>query len=235
MKEKPKAGRAATLLLGAARIESEAATKRNDPLAAFDAQRAAELRDRVQQPAPEYMANIGVGRELIPASMCGENSRALQFADIVQDPHYVAVDASRNRLELAHEAGALEQSLDAAETMQAANSLERMLAHQLASAHVSAMKLSAELNRRIDYVANARGDEQERANVQATRLAGAVGRMMTSYQQGLLTLQRLRSGGRQTVVVQHLHQQVQVNGGGAVVAGKVGVRGSKSKRGKVAK
>ena len=42
--------------------------------------------------------------------------------------------------------------------------------------------------------------------------------MMTAFQQGLLTLQRLRTGGQQVVTVQH----VQVNEGGqAVVAGKV--------------
>jgi len=41
---------------------------------------------------------------------------------------------------------------------------------------------------------------------------------MSTFQQGLLTLQRLRTGGQQVVTVQH----VQVNEGGqAVVAGSV--------------
>ena len=63
-----------------------------------------------------------------------------------------------------------------------------------------------------------RGEEQERANIQATRLAGATARMMGAFQQGLLTLQRLRTGGTQRVIVQH----VNVNEGGqAVVAGEV--------------
>jgi hypothetical protein len=41
---------------------------------------------------------------------------------------------------------------------------------------------------------------------------------MLAFQQGLVTLDRLRAGGKQTILVQH----VQVNEGGqAVVAGKV--------------
>ena len=100
-----------------------------------------------------------------------------------------------------------------------------MLAHQLATAHVSAMKMSADLNRRLDYLANVRGEESERVNIQATRLAGAVGRLMSTYQQGMMTLQRFRSGGQQTVVVQH----VQANQGSrVVVAGKVG-RGTRGR------
>jgi hypothetical protein len=109
-----------------------------------------------------------------------------------------------------------------------------MLAHQLATAHVSAMKMSADLNRRLDYLANVRGEESERVNIQATRLAGAVGRLMSTYQQGMMTLQRSRSGGQQTVVVQHVHVN---EGGQAVVAGKVGrgARGRGTAAGKVRK
>ena len=46
----------------------------------------------------------------------------------------------------------------------------------------------------------------------------ASARMMDTYQRALLTLERVRNGGKQTVVVQH----VTVAGGGqAVVAGQV--------------
>jgi hypothetical protein len=40
--------------------------------------------------------------------------------------------------------------------------------------------------------------------------------MMETYQRALLTLDRLRNGGKQTVVVQHV---AVANGGQAVVAG----------------
>jgi hypothetical protein len=46
----------------------------------------------------------------------------------------------------------------------------------------------------------------------------ASAQMMDSYQRGLLTLERIRSGGRQTVVVQHVNVS---DGGQAVVAGQV--------------
>jgi hypothetical protein len=49
---------------------------------------------------------------------------------------------------------------------------------------------------------------------------GASSRMSATYQQGLLTLQRKRTGGNQQVTVKHIHQQVNVTEGGqAVVAG----------------
>jgi hypothetical protein len=54
----------------------------------------------------------------------------------------------------------------------------------------------------------------------ATRLAGAIGRMQGTFQSGMMALQKLRSGGQQTVRV--VHQHVQVNEGAqAVVAGEM--------------
>jgi hypothetical protein len=97
-----------------------------------------------------------------------------------------------------------------------------MLAHQLAATHNSAMKMNAQLNECTERMTSCRADERERANIQATRLAGAIARMNGSFQQGIATLQRMRSGGRQVVTVQH----VQVNDGGqAVVTGHVADRG----------
>ena len=44
--------------------------------------------------------------------------------------------------------------------------------------------------------------------------------MSATYQQGMLTLQRKRTGGYQQVTVEHIHQQVNVTEGGqTVVAG----------------
>jgi hypothetical protein len=57
-------------------------------------------------------------------------------------------------------------------------------------------------------------NKREAANVRACRLAGAISRMSATYQQGLLTLQRKRTGGNQQVTVKHIHQQVNVTQGG---------------------
>src|SRR5215204_4453610 len=95
--------------------------------------------------------------------------------------------------------GALKAPLT--ETIEARNSLEKMMAHQMAAMHSSTMKLSAQLNRCIERMEAGRHHDEarERANVQGTRLAGAIARMSGSYQSGMTTMQRLRSGGTQRV------------------------------------
>ena len=81
------------------------------------------------------------------------------------------------------------------------------------------MKLAEQLNRCVERMDNPYNPEaQERANIQGTRLAGAVARMQASFQQGALTLQKLRTGGRQVVTVQHVAVH---DGGKAVVAGQL--------------
>ena len=65
------------------------------------------------------MQQVGAGGELVPASMLGENSRALEYRSTVDRPDRVAIEASRDRVELADKAGALEMGLDLADTIQA--------------------------------------------------------------------------------------------------------------------
>jgi hypothetical protein len=50
------------------------------------------------------------------------------------------------------------------------------------------------------------------------RLSNAASRMMQIYQEALLTLQKIRTGGKQTVVVQHVEVS---EGGQAVIAGSM--------------
>ena len=125
-----------------------------------------------------------------------------------QEPDMICVMASEHRLDLAACVAprVAESAIDAAQTAQAANSLEKMVCHQMAAGHCLAMKLmSRSLNDQLP-------------SVEQARLSNAAARMMQVYQEGLLTIHRIRCGGRQTVVVQH----VQVSDGGqAVVAGNV--------------
>jgi hypothetical protein len=187
-KRMPARGHAASLVLGAARIEAEEADDWRE------SSRADDYRAQALAPLSGEMIVHGAGGELVPTDS-GKGAAEWRLLDTVDNPNYVTADASRGRLDLAQQAGALEEALDAADTIEARDSLERMLAHQLATLHVSAMKMSADLNRRLDYLANVRGEESERVNIQATRLANAVGRLMSTYQQGMMTLQRFRSGG----------------------------------------
>jgi hypothetical protein len=161
-------------------------------------------------------SDTGAGGELV-TTVAGEMSS--HFRNTVDDPSYVTAGASHERLELAFEAGALELGLDAAETANASNSLEMMLAHQLAAAHKSAMKLDAQLNHqvgRLNGVISPAG--LTTINVEVARLANSTARMMGAFQQGFLTLQRIKAGGRQVVTVQHV---TVADGGQAVIAGQM--------------
>jgi hypothetical protein len=227
----PRPRQAGSMLMASARIEVDANCKPGDPLTSVLRKHAATYAERVRTEAPEYMQQVGAGGELVPASMLGENSRALEYRSTVDRPDCVAIEASRDRLELADKAGALEMGLDLADTIQADNSMEKMLVHQMAAVHNSAMRMTALVNRRMESMANIIPDRLtmqniERLNIETCRLAGTVTRMMNTFQQGMLTLQRVRTGGEQRVVVeQHQYVTRVEDGGQAVIGPKVRTRG----------
>src|SRR5262249_57539678 len=78
---------------------------------------------------PSTRTEIGAGGELIDIENRWDN--ALDAANTVADPDYVTASASRERLELASEAGSLDLALDAADSMQGQDGLEKMLVHQM--------------------------------------------------------------------------------------------------------
>jgi hypothetical protein len=206
-------------LLTAARIQAEA--EQSHPPAASEGRKLAQaITDQVRSKLPASSQPIGAGGELVVAAGTGEGSGALALKNTVDNPDFVGADASRARLELANQAGVLEAALDAADTIGAQNSMEKMLAHQLAAMHQATMRLAKQVNRRLDRLAymNLGFAEADRTTVEACRLANTMGRMTAGFQQGLLALQRIRTGGTQRVLVQH----VTVEGGGkAVVAGGI--------------
>jgi hypothetical protein len=154
-------------------------------------------------------------------------TRAMRpFVDTVRErPDMLAIDASQRRMELADKANVLQLGLDAATSIQASNSLEKMLAHQMAAAHTAALELQAEA-RDLLRAYKRSGYAHQQLSIEAGRLMNASARMMDAYQHGLLTLQKIRSGGTQTVIVQHVNVG---DGGRAMVAGQVKVRGKKGR------
>ena len=132
----------------------------------------------------------------------------------------IAEDASIRRTDLLMQPSfdALAMGIDAAESVHAANSLEKMLAHQMAVAHEAALRM---MDRALSYE-HRQADDQ----VEACRCINAAARLMSVYQDGLVTLQRLRTGGNQTVTVQH----VNVQSGAQAVIGSVQT-GGPSRRG----
>jgi len=89
---------------------------------------------------PETLPVIAHG-EVVPVD---DSTAAFIVNDTLEDPDSTAVDASIERTNLLQEAGALEIGIDAASSIQAQNSLERMLAHQMALCHVNGMRLMTE-------------------------------------------------------------------------------------------
>jgi hypothetical protein len=102
----------------------------------------------------------------------------------------------------------------------------------MAVLHRGMMRAATRMNEELYALAGLDEGRREAANVRACRLAGAISRMSATYQQGLLTLQRKRTGGNQHVTVKHIHQQVNVTEGGqAVVAGDKVMSRTRGRRG----
>jgi hypothetical protein len=222
----PKAG---DYVLAAERVRAEAAASPHRSTA-FDLARADKWEGQARtKQLPSTRTEIGAGGELIDVENRWD---ALGVVDTVADPDYVTASASRERLELANEAGSLDLALDVADSIQAQDSLEKMLVHEMAVLHRGMMRAATRMNEEL-YALRGLDDESRReaANVRACRLAGAISRLSATYQQGLRTLQRKRTGGNQHVTVKHIHQQVNVTEGGqAVVAGDTVTRGQGERR-----
>jgi hypothetical protein len=94
--------------------------------------------------------------------------------------------------------------VDASDSIHAQNSLEKMLAHQLAATHAVVMEQLGQVHIR------------EEGQGAAKRLT-AIARCLEAYQHGLLTLKKLRQNGNQRITVQYMN----VSEGGQAVIGNV--------------
>ena len=135
--------------------------------------------------------------------------------------------AAEQRRDLASHAGAVALGTEVAETISAENSVERMLADQMAVAHKIAMRFAADAQEELSRYSNT-GFKYPNASVEAARMATIAARLMDTYQRMLLTIDRIRNGGQQTVTVQHVNV---TEGGQAVVAGTVQNQGKRKRRG----
>lgn len=117
-----------------------------------------------------------------------------------------AVEASLERSRLLLQSGTdiAALALDTASSIEAQNSLEKMLAHQLAAAHKVVMR---QVERA--YHAYETGAETKRLSVAL--------RSMAVFQQGLLALRKIRQGGQQQITVQY----VNVSDGSRAVIGEI--------------
>src|SRR5512133_4085803 len=109
---------------------------------------------------PSTRTELGAGGELID-----RENRCDPLIDTVAHPDYVTAEASRDRLGLVSQAGSLSLALDAADTIQAQDSLEKMLVHQMAVIHHGLMKAAARMNKELDAAGgtaiDAAGDKRD--------------------------------------------------------------------------
>ena len=163
---------------------------------------------------------IGNGNEVAVAT---RDSIPGVIDTVREHPGMVTARASHARLALTGDALIL--AADAANSVNATNSLEKMLVHQLAASHRLGMKFIDKAGMLLGCfdlgLSGLRSPTELQAySVEAARLANAGARMMSAYTDALLALDRVRRGGKQTVKV--IHQHVAVGPGGqAVVAGSM--------------
>jgi hypothetical protein len=167
-KGQPKAG---DYVLAAEQTRAEAAASPHRSTA-FDLARADkwEAQARTKQ-LPSTRTKIGAGGELIDIENRWD---AVGVVDTVADPDYVTASASRERLELANEAGSLDLALDVADSIQAQDSLEKMLVHEMAVLHRGMMRAATRMDEELYAAAGLDEGRREAANVRACRLAGAI-------------------------------------------------------------
>jgi hypothetical protein len=192
-----------------------------DPTGArFMRKDAAELEAKAEKDLSRWSyttstPELGNGGELVPIAEAHTDA----ITHHVREPaDMLAHSASSQRMELAGEADALALALDAANSIKAQDSVEKMLAAQAAAAHKLAMRLMAKAEHQLSQVDTWNPTAWSAHSVEAARLANAAGKLMSAFSDAVLTIQRRRNGGKQ--VVQVIHQQVAVGPGGkAVVAG----------------
>ena len=138
----------------------------------------------------------------------------------LEEPNVISVDASEHRAHAATKAGVLSAALDASVSAGASNSLDKMIAHQVAAAHHAGMAL-------LGRVAEDGMVGPRLPPVELARLTNAASRLFNVSQGGCVTLQRMKTGGKQHVIVQHVTVS---QGGQTVVAGRV--TGGRRRRGK---
>ncbi len=158
---------------------------------------------------------VGAGGELVPSGDQIKRGGA-NFIDVVERPDAVTAEASMDRLKLADEVHCVPLAVDTAETIQAKNSIEKMMAHQLAAAHKLAMTFAGQARKHTQQGGDGIYSSDLLHVDYAAKMANASARMMDAFQKGTLALHKLRNGGTQTVTVQHVNVS---DGGQAVVTG----------------
>ena len=210
-------GELAVRKLASARKAKKEASRYGCPVSEIEANR---LTDEAMELLKVGEVQPLAGREAVETQ---DEANSL-FRETLKEPNAVSVGASIERLRLLEEVHSLDMAVDAAQTIEADNSLEKMLAHQMTAMHVMAMRLMAKA---IKHTDNLTTSYTHPSTDQAVKVVNAAARLMDTYQRGLATLSKIRKGGRQKVTVEHVH----VNAGGQAIVGNVNQGGGASEKG----
>lgn len=148
-----------------------------------------------------------------------------EIANTLRNPDQVAIEASsaRTRLLLDQPGDMVALAVDMAESLRADNSAEKMLAHQLATLHVLMMQESKRALEFGRHNNGSHGQFTQEQSVELSRHCNTAARLSSAFQDGLTTMQTLRTGSRQTVRVEH----VTVEAGAQAVIGTLTTRGGR--------
>lgn len=156
------------------------------------------LADEIEQEAqalliPEQPLQTGLGGEIVPPIDHGLPG----LESVLKEPDLLNLGASEQRAQLLERNGVLELGVEAAHDAQAQGAIQKMVTHQLAAGHKRAMELLEE---------SARSKDPDIA----IKKARASARLMDAFSRSALTLQRLKSGGGQTIQVQYMQVNAMV-------------------------
>ena len=157
---------------------------------------------------PDHPIVVGTGGEV---ALADPDSCVRDL--LIENPTTTSLDASSHRLDLLERLDCVAPALDAAESIQARNSFEKELAHQMAVAHTTAMSLLAEASE------TRRSSSSYNAEILALKKQHMARMFMDYHVRALEALMRVRSGGRQNITV--THKTVNVTSDQAIIAEQV--------------
>jgi hypothetical protein len=168
--------------------------------------------------APEMAPTAASSGERAAYTYPDPNDHALgrHLRDTLRNPEMTAVQAALERVRLLMDLDCLELAQDLADTIGTRDSIERLMAGQLAATHAMALRFLALSQKAASHAAEPGEPYWREHNVEACRLGNVAARLMSSFHEAVLTLGKLRSGGTQNILVQHVRVQ---DGGQAVIAG----------------
>jgi hypothetical protein len=186
--------------------------------AAFKAKQLGEEADKLLSLDEEL--KIAAGNEALPPEP--EDLRNDEFYGIRETlqsgADFINLDASNERTKLVSDLNCLDIALDAAESINAKNSLEKMLMHQAAACHSISMDLLRRAQER-SYKSYKYLDGQKKETEIQAKLINAAARLMDIYDRKMRTFQKLRNGGDKAQAIVTGSMDMDKLKGGALAGG----------------